>query len=371
MRSGTFVLLLTVLALGCASSADIDRATLRDEEDISVAQMRDILATGSALILDTRPRMEWAISHIPGARNVAPKAGVPMSEYVSDVAEVERIAGGDRSRSIVLYCNGPHCGKSRRLNAELQKGGFTRVARFQLGAPVWRALGGVMVTELEGARHVFRNDRTAVWVDARDRAAFESGSLPRARHIPPEQVKAAKDDGRLPMEDHNTRIIVFASDSTRARSVAEAIAREAFHNVSYLEGDYAAVPERVADAPRLPSVDLPPELDRVLRDYERAWQANDENALAELFAEDGFVMSNTRPPVRGRDAIRAAYADSGGPLALRAFAYGTDGSVGWIIGAFGGEPSADSGKFVLALRRGADGRWLIAADIDNSNRPPR
>lgn len=30
----------------------------------------------------------------------------------------------------------------------------------------------------------------------------------------------------------------------------------------------------------------------------------------------------------------------------------------------------DSGKFVLALRGGGDGRWLIAADMDNSNRRP-
>jgi hypothetical protein len=57
-------------------------------------------------------------------------------------------------------------------------------------------------------------------------------------------------------------------------------------------------------------------------------------------------------------------------LALRALAYATEGPVGYIIGTFG--PAAgeeDRGKFVLALRRGADRRWLITADIDNSSRP--
>jgi ketosteroid isomerase-like protein len=120
----------------------------------------------------------------------------------------------------------------------------------------------------------------------------------------------------------------------------------------------------------LPSVTLPPELDRVLRDYERAWQAKDPAALAALFAEDGFVLASGRPPVRGRDGIRAAYAGAGGPLALRALAYATEGPVGYIIGTFG--PAAgeeERGKFVLALRRGADRRWLITADIDNSSRP--
>ena len=118
----------------------------------------------------------------------------------------------------------------------------------------------------------------------------------------------------------------------------------------------------------LPSVPLPPALDRVLRDYERAWRARDAAALAALFTEDGFVLSNGSPPVRGRAAIRARYADSGGPLSLRALAYATEGWVGYIVGGFGrapGEP--DTGKFVLALRK-EGGRWRIAADMDNSNR---
>src|SRR5688572_10747688 len=51
-----------------------------------------------------------------------------------------------------------------------------------------------------------------------------------------------------------------------------------------------------APAPTLPSVALPAALDRVLRDYERAWRANDAPALAALFAEDGFVMQGGRPP---------------------------------------------------------------------------
>ena len=36
------------------------------------------------------------------------------------------------------------------------------------------------------------------------------------------EVKKAEDDGRLPMEDHNTRIVVFGRDGAQARLVAEA-----------------------------------------------------------------------------------------------------------------------------------------------------
>jgi len=132
----------------------------------------------------------------------------------------------------------------------------------------------------------------------------------------------------------------------------------------------AAAPPPVSAAVE-PSVVLPPPLARVLADYEAAWQGKDAAALAALFAEDGFVLSNGAPPVRGRARIRKHYEGQGGPLALRALAYATEGSIGYIIGGFArhrGEP--DIGKFTLTLRRDTDGRWLIVSDMDNGNSRP-
>jgi len=120
-----------------------------------------------------------------------------------------------------------------------------------------------------------------------------------------------------------------------------------------------------------PSVTLPSPLARVLRDYESAWQKKDARALAALFAKDGFVLAGGSPPVRGRVAIERHYESSGGPLALRALAYSTEGAVGYILGGYArrsGDP--DAGKFTLTLRRGGDGRWLIVSDMDNGNGRP-
>ena len=119
------------------------------------------------------------------------------------------------------------------------------------------------------------------------------------------------------------------------------------------------------------TVVLPAPLARVLADYEVAWRNKDAAALAALFTEDGFVLSNGAPPVRGRAQIEKHYAGAGGPLALRAFAFATDGSIGYIIGGFASkEGQPDSGKFTLTLRRDPDGRWLIVSDMDNGNSRP-
>jgi uncharacterized protein (TIGR02246 family) len=120
----------------------------------------------------------------------------------------------------------------------------------------------------------------------------------------------------------------------------------------------------------LPSVTLPAELDRVLRDYEQSWRAGDPAGLARLFTADGFVPTSSGWR-RGTEAIEEAYGFAGGALQLRAHAWAVADTVGYIVGAYGygdrpGVP--DRGKFVLALRRDADGTWRIAADLDNQNR---
>jgi rhodanese-related sulfurtransferase len=146
--------------------------------ELSTEEMKHALADRSVVVLDARPFREFAISHIPGALNVAAKPGVAMSMYVC-------------------------------------------------------------------LKHIAANDRTAVFIDTREPAAFVAGSLPGARNLPRNgvlegkdvgEVKKAKDDGRLPMEDHNTRLVVIGGGAAEARFVAEAIAREAFHNVSYFPG---------------------------------------------------------------------------------------------------------------------------------------
>ena len=133
----------------------------------------------------------------------------------------------------------------------------------------------------------------------------------------------------------------------------------------------ALITGSAADPIQQPSVALPPELERVLHDYERAWSHKDASALASLFVEDGFVLSPGNPIVRGRAAIEQFYRGSGGAsLALRAVAFASEGRVAYIIGAYTDHASdPDRGKFTLTLRREASGPWMIVSDMDNGNEP--
>ena len=214
-------MLLALLLISAA--ADISTATLAEPgaktPEVSTQELREILANRAATVLDSRPRAEYAVSHIPGALNVSAKPGVPISTYVSDVAEIGRLVQNRKDTPLVLYCNGPFCGKSKRLAEELVGAGYTSVRRYQLGIPVWRALGGVTVIEPDALGRVFREDRTAVFIDVRSPEEFAKGSVQGAKNIPRPlvlqgkdvgELKKAKDDGRLPMTDHNTRIIVIA-----------------------------------------------------------------------------------------------------------------------------------------------------------------
>jgi ketosteroid isomerase-like protein len=116
------------------------------------------------------------------------------------------------------------------------------------------------------------------------------------------------------------------------------------------------------------SMPVPADIDRVLRDYEKAWAANDAQGLAGLFLEDGMALPSGQPAARGRDSIAKAYSGGGGmPTYLRVLDYRQEGDLAYVVGGYGqAGRNKDFGKFVLVLRR-VGGRWLIAADIENAN----
>ena len=144
----TAILALTALfSDAMAESGNIYQSILAEPgaktDEVNTEQLRNILGDKSAIVVDTRSRAEFVAGHIPGASGLD---GDP-SAYTS---LIERLVNGDKGKALVLYCNGPFCQASKRLADQLITLGFSNVRRYQLGMPVWRALGGLTDIELEG-----------------------------------------------------------------------------------------------------------------------------------------------------------------------------------------------------------------------------
>ena len=125
--------------------------------------------------------------------------------------------------------------------------GYRNVGRYQLGTPGWRALGGVMQVEKPALLRLLEQDKTSVLIDGRAQADGKQ-RLRNSVLIPLRDASKAKDDGRLPMTDHNTRVFVVAGNGNEARDVAEAIVHDAFHNVTFFDGTIADLAELLDDA---------------------------------------------------------------------------------------------------------------------------
>jgi rhodanese-related sulfurtransferase len=236
------VTLATIVLAGTGAVADtpgIYQATLAQPgpktREVSTEQLRHILRDGSAAVLDTRSRAEFEAGHIPGARNL----DVPAQELV---AAAGRLLDGDKTKALVLYCNGPFCQASRRLAEQLVGAGFTDVRRYQLGIPVWRALGGPTAIGLSGITRIVHADKTAVLIDGRSAEDFAKGSLPNARNAPLADVVSGKlKKLPLPEDDFNRRVVLFGYDSAQARQFAELLSTRPWHNVAYFPGTYEAL----------------------------------------------------------------------------------------------------------------------------------
>jgi rhodanese-related sulfurtransferase len=211
--------------------------------EVTTEEVRKILADGSAIVVDTRSAAEFAAGHLPGVRHIATRADGPAAEYVEAVA---RLAGGQKNAALVLYCNGPFCKRTRSLGKHLVEAGFTNVRRYQLGIPVWRALGGPTAIELDGILRLYGIDRTASFFDARTPVEFARGSLAGAHNVPADGTLEEVMKAPLPRDDFNSRVVLFGRDGAQARKLADTLSQTPFHNILYFPGSYEALAAAVA-----------------------------------------------------------------------------------------------------------------------------
>ena len=106
--------------------------------------------------------------------------------------------------------------------------------------------------------------------------------------------------------------------------------------------------------------------------YVAASNEGDAEALAELYAEDALLLPPDHEPIRGRAAI-VEFWRQGTDLGLEVSTLRLEvaGDVAYLVGRYRLPPTeeeaADSGQYVLCLKRQPDGAWKLTADIWNGS----
>jgi rhodanese-related sulfurtransferase/DNA-binding transcriptional ArsR family regulator len=97
-------------------------------EPISRAELLRRIKDKTVIVLDVRPEDEFALGHVPGARNI------PVNALKRQLSKL------DRDTEVVAYCRGPYCVMSFEAVALLRKRGF-KARRLEDGLPEWKAAG--------------------------------------------------------------------------------------------------------------------------------------------------------------------------------------------------------------------------------------
>ena len=116
-------------------------------------------------------------------------------------------------------------------------------------------------------------------------------------------------------------------------------------------------------------------------EYQKVANANDAAGIARRYTTDGVEMPPNAPAAKGRAAIEAYHKALAAQATFSDLKItGTDtkvlGDTAYDIGTYtqtitpkDGKPISDRGKYVVLLKKGADGEWLLSHVIYNSDVP--
>lgn len=217
--SRSYIGILFAVVFSFFLSAGTALSTAASDQEFSVIstdQLKKMMDEKKEFILvDARTKEEYQEAHLVTAINVPEKQ---FEELVSTLP-------ADKKSLLVFYCNGSKCGKSKRTAKKATALGYTNIAIYNEGFPVWEEKNLTIVAGPEYGKKIEttklkpvevkqmidekRDDY--VLIDVRDAAEYKEGHIATAINIPAE-IFASKQD-ILPKEK---KIIVYCNTGSRS-----------------------------------------------------------------------------------------------------------------------------------------------------------
>ena len=127
-----YALLAALRTVASGRVADAERAARaylgEPIEALSRTELLERVSAGTAVVVDLRPREEYAAGHVAGA------ISIPLSELEARLAELPV------DIDVVAYCRGPYCAMAPQGVALLRRLG-RRATRMEAGFPEWSLAG--------------------------------------------------------------------------------------------------------------------------------------------------------------------------------------------------------------------------------------
>ena len=182
------------------------------------------------LVIDARNPEEYQEVHIPRSINL------PEKKF----AENKHLLPENKKTTIVFYCNGVKCGKSKRAAQKAIELGYKNVLVYKEGMPVWEEMNypiyagpdyekKIETTKLSPEELKAMIDSGAgdfTLVDVRDEAEFAEGHISGAINIPVSRF--AKESGKL---DKEKKIIVYCNSGGRSYLGYRKLMKLAYKNI--------------------------------------------------------------------------------------------------------------------------------------------
>jgi rhodanese-related sulfurtransferase len=233
----TRITLLTILCItvwlagaGLASAADGQPAPYRT---VTTEELKKLIDSGKSapLVVDARNPEEFDEVHIKDAVNI------PVAKLEKDPA----LLPADRQRSIVFYCNGIKCGKSKKAAQIAAAQGYANLMIYAEGMPVWEEKGKPIYAGPNYEKKVETSKlkpqelkaimdsrpESLTIVDVRDRSEFDQGHIPGAINIP--VANFALQSGVLEKEK---RIVVYCNSGGRSYNAYRKLQKLAYPNIN-------------------------------------------------------------------------------------------------------------------------------------------